>query len=364
MNGIRSVSAQSAEHGAVGSYMVLLNTARPLAEAQAALQARHSFDWTDGYWTIIKASPDDLKTLYAQGIVQYAEPAPTYQEAALPQDYLLASEKAYYPLTHQPQANMLLDGGCRPVVVAVVDSGIYPEDAEAYNTVPQSAWLNAANRQLGNADPLSRTELHGTSIAQIISRIGNNGLAGNSLTGNNVKVLPIQAKASSSFNSEDIFRAIDYAVGLPVKLANGRMVTNPYPAQVVNLSLGIMGLTEDKLQYFDTRLRDKVNDLNVILVAVAGNNGVNNEVANFARSDYTIGVGSVDWSGKRSSFSNQGPGLNTMAPGERLEIVLASGEVWVTSGTSQATAWVSAQVGALLYKEQNKLGNGYWKTMN
>ena len=85
----------------------------------------------------------------------------------------------------------------------------------------------------------------------------------------------------------------------------------------------------------------------VFVVASAGNanaEGVtypSRTAASGPVSEYTVGVGSVDKSDIKSSFSNFGKDLEIMAPGENIYTAFPGGQVGYWSGTSFATPIVT-----------------------
>ena len=118
-------------------------------------------------------------------------------------------------------------------------------------------------------------------------------------------------------------------------------------ADVINLSLG--GHDGSEL------LRQAVNyafDNGVTVVAAVGNDGLG--LVNYpATYDGVIGVTSVGASGRVSSFSNYGEGVDLAAPGVGVLVAGDSSTMMKMSGTSVSTAMVSGAVAMILAQQPN-----------
>lgn len=229
-----------------------------------------------------------------------------------------------------------------PVVIAVVDTGIYAEhelfkgvlaerngETSAYNSNPDSK-----KEGLENAEDRDE-EYHGTAVAGIIAMlIRELGLQ------NYVKILPIKASYTNSekkesFKVESVTEAIRYAVSVA-------------GADVVNLSLGIQATDDKKAQWRDnSALLAAVAEASreAVLVAAAGNNGRSSEKDAFypAALDGILGVMATGTDGEARDNTNYGDGYDMFAPGEEIRTA-AGGAVDAytqTDGTSMAAPFVS-----------------------
>lgn len=386
LQGLRAPQRLSGQQlNSAQDWMVLLDTSRDLDTVRHELQdARLHSTWNDAHWSAVRASQADVQRLLDRGTVQYAEPALTFSPGAQSEvqyatDELTSSEKAYYPLTKQTEAQQRLRPGCRPVVVAVIDSGLITPEKERFNLVHPRAWFNAVTGTQGNADipvGISNDDAHhGSAVAHIIFSVSGDGLKSNSLSMNNIKVLPITAMRAvtpapdaqgnvgdpyGTFTTPDVIKSIYYAVGQPVETSPGVTVTNPFPAQVLNLSLGAPNYSAASQEYFTTRVMSVVNQANAVLLAATGNQGAA-KVHNLAALPGTFGIGAIDLEGKEASFTNRGEGLDILAPGQRV-FARVGGVEQSWSGTSMATPWASAVMASLIYKEQHTKGEGFWKS--
>lgn len=88
---------------------------------------------------------------------------------------------------------------------------------------------------------------------------------------------------------------------------------------------------------------------NCIVVFAAGNNG--SEISSPANCDNRIIVaGSIDIYGNRSSFSNYGPELDVVAPGENVYSLFPGNSIIMNSGTSFSAPQVSGLAAMILSK--------------
>ncbi len=135
-------------------------------------------------------------------------------------------------------------------------------------------WVNATDMRnsLFAKDTAAPSSWHGTRVVGVMGALSNNGIgiAGMSW---GAWILPVRALGKGGGYDSDIIAGIEWAAGLPVVNSAGPPVPpNPYPADIVNLSLG--GGTDacagsDGAAY-ETALR-MVTALGVLVVISAGN---------------------------------------------------------------------------------------------
>lgn len=139
-------------------------------------------------------------------------------------------------------------------------------------------------------------------------------------------------------NLDHTVAAIRYAV------ANG--------AQVINYSGGGLirnAAEEEALRWARAR--------GVVVVAAAGNEGVNSDFYPFYPADYDLdnilSVTAVDRRGHLLDFSNYGRGtVDVAAPGKNIYSALPGGQHGYLTGTSQATAFVTGVAALLVASER------------
>lgn len=185
---------------------------------------------------------------------------------------------------------------------------------------------------------------HGTHIAGIIGAKKGNGLPLSGVApGVSLMILKYyDSKSTGISNLDNTIRAIRYAV---------RMGAN-----VINYSGGgMMKSTEE-----EAMLR-WAGEQGVLVVAAAGNEGVNSDFMHFYPADYDLpnilSVGAVDRFGSLMDLSNFGIAtVDIAAPGKNIYSTLPNGQYGFMTGTSQATAFASG-VAALLMSQDPRMQN-------
>ncbi len=231
------------------------------------------------------------------------------------------NDKAYgfqwhYPSLNLPSAWDVQTNESSPVVVAVIDTGIrahpdlqgqvlpgYDMISDTSNAGDGNGRDNNPNDE-GEDEPGGGSSWHGTHVAGTIGASTNNqnGVAGVSW---GAKILPVRALGRLGGSSADIVAAMTWAAGGTVT----GVPANPNPAKVVNLSLG--GASPPQKAY-----QDVIDAFpNTIFVIAAGNENVNASNTTPCNQQNVICVGSTNFAGKRSSFSNFGPAVDVMASG-------------------------------------------------
>ena len=192
-------------------------------------------------------------------------------------------------------------GGAR-VVVAVLDTGVAYRNLGRYKRSPD---LNPKRFKRGydfvanDQYPLDENG-HGTHVASTIAESANNGIG---LTGvaYGASILPVRVLNA---NGE----------GRTTAIARGIRFATDRGANIINLSF------EFGRSVIDADIPDVLSALRyarnkgVLVVGAAGNED-RRTVAYPARADNVLAVGSTTERGCRSAFSNDGTGLDLVAPG-------------------------------------------------
>jgi serine protease len=218
--------------------------------------------------------------------------------------------------------------GSTSTVVAVVDTGIRPGHPDLAGRLLQghdfiTDPVAAGDGDGRDADPFDNGDaaptssgLHGTHVAGIIGAATGNGqgMAGVDWA---CRVLPVRALGiqEGKGKDSDIAAAIRWAAGLDV----ADVPRNPTPAKVINLSFGAPGYGA----LLDRAIQE-VQDHGVIVVAAAGNDGVDAGNIYPAAFPNVITVGATRLGGGRASYSNFGTTVDLMAPGGSLSQTLPS----------------------------------------
>ncbi|MDC0710348.1 S8 family peptidase [Stigmatella sp. ncwal1] len=231
------------------------------------------------------------------------------------------NDKGYALQWHYSSLNLssawdVVTNEATPVVVAVVDTGIrshpdlqgvllpgYDMISDASNAGDKNGRDNDPTDE-GGDEPGGGSSFHGTHVAGTIGAATNNqsGVAGVSW---GAKIVPVRALGRLGGSSADIVAAMAWAAGGTVT----GVPANPNPAKVVNLSLG--GAAPPQKAY-----QDVIDAFpNTIFVIAAGNENVDATGTTPCNQQNVICVGSTNFAGKRSSFSNFGTPVDVMASG-------------------------------------------------
>ena len=230
-----------------------------------------------------------------------------------------------------------LETGGSSTTVAILDSGLALVPDLACRTIV------APHRARAEIDPVpddvSDTDGHGTWIAGVIGACVDNGVGIAGIAWD-ASIMPI--KVCEEYPTGTFCLSSLIALGLDWAVAHG--------ADVINMSFGSVfpsTIVSERIQ--------AAKDAGLLLVAAAGNDGV--ETISFpARESGVLAIGShgIDRSG--SSFSNTGPEVDLLAPGEDIPAPTigefcdspASEVVCSVDGTSGAAAHVSGAIALLM----------------
>lgn len=237
-----------------------------------------------------------------------------------------------------------------------IDNNGYAGDCAGWNFAVLSR-PKKDQTQAGNNQVYDDTG-HGTHISGIIAAVENSiGIVGMS---QNIEILPI--KVLKQIQSERESRIISYE-GLSHWVAQGILYAIEKNVDVINLSLGWPERVQNELVNLAI---ERAHNAGIILIAGSGNDSHNASIYPCAHP-YVICVGSSGIDGQMSEFSNYGPHVDLLAPGEYIlsllpqkvdsldfnKIILFSDDLLAyMSGSSQSAPIISA-VAAML-KTQNK----------
>jgi thermitase len=222
--------------------------------------------------------------------------------------------------------------GGSEVLVAILDTGIDEQHEDLAGKVASD--VNFTDSQTAS-DRLG----HGTHVAGIIAATANNriGIAGMAPNCRllNVKVADDKGMVWASAAAKGIIWAVDKG------------------AKVINMSLAIPAETpalEEAVDYAWSK--------GAVVIAAAGNTG--SAVPTYPAScSNVIAVAATDINGALWDRSNHGDWVNAYAPGVEIYSTVPGNSYSYKSGTSMATAYVTAMAALMLDTVTDANGNGF-----
>jgi len=208
-----------------------------------------------------------------------------------------------------------------PTTGAPLGTFLIANDGDGWDPDPSDPgdWISTTDTQnpLFASDTVEPSSWHGTRVVGVFGAITNNdvGIAGMTWS---AWILPVRALGKGGGYDSDIIAGIEWAAGLPVTNPDGPAVpNNPYPADIINLSLGGSGSCpsdyEDALQ--------QVTQMGLLVVASAGNGGTPGETApldapaNCASAvPGVMGIVGLRNVGTKVGYSSFGTGATLAAP--------------------------------------------------
>jgi serine protease len=131
-------------------------------------------------------------------------------------------------------------------------------------------WISATDQQNAlfpsSSCPIANSSWHGTRVVGILGAITNNSVGIAGMTWGSW-ILPVRALGKCSGYDSDIIAGIEWAAGISVSTAASPVPDNPYPANIINLSLGGTGSCISAYQI----ALNKVTSLGALIVVSAGN---------------------------------------------------------------------------------------------
>ncbi len=347
---------EAVREGALQSHVLRLPRPMSLAEARAVAQR-----------------------LRATGRVEFAEPDVRARALSVPNDpYFRYQWHLDEPESVAGGINAVgawdITQGSPSVVVAVVDSGILAHSDLAAQVLPgydfvsttlhsndgngrdndpsdPGEWISANETGTYGEDKAKPSTWHGTHVAGIVAAAGNNasGVVGVAWRS---RILPVRVLGKGGGTTSDITDGIVWAAGGNVP----GVPANPYPAKVINLSLGGSGVCSQTYQNAIDFARSK----GAVVIVAAGNDTVDMADASPANCAGVISVAAVSKTGALASYSNFGSGVTLSAPGgDSGGGIFSTGDMGITTplhdnsfiyaqGTSMAAPVVSGVAALML----------------
>ncbi|WP_224243083.1 S8 family peptidase [Hyalangium gracile] len=232
------------------------------------------------------------------------------------------NDPAYTAQWHYPALNLPsawdVNIGAGSVTVAVLDTGIathpdlQPRIVQGYDMISDADNAGDGDGRdsvpidMGKDEPGGGSSWHGTHVAGTIGAATDNGSGVAGVTWA-ARIMPVRVLGKKGGTSFDIAAAMNWAAGGVVT----GIPTNPTPARVVNMSLG--GASPPSSTYQDI-INPRAAEGTIYIIA-AGNESTDTTNSTPCNQDNVICVGSTNFAGRRSSFSNFGAQVDVMAAG-------------------------------------------------
>ncbi|MBI2268751.1 MAG: S8 family serine peptidase [Bacteroidetes bacterium] len=292
---------------------------------------------------------DLLERLEGSGIAEYVEREPKDYACFTPNDPSYGSQWSLAKIN--AAAAWDISTGNANIVVAIVDNAIQTTHPDLQPNI----WVNPGeiagdgidNDNNGYIDDINGYDLadgnndpnppntsfsHGTHVAGIVSAKSNNGI-GIASIGSNIKLMCVKAAPDASDVMTSATPGIYYAA-----LNNAR---------VINCSFG-------SASYSTTRqaIIDWAYNRGSIVVAVAGNSGINNKVYPGAMNN-VVCVTATNSSDIKESSSTYNSWVDVSAPGTGIYSTIPTNSYTSYTGTSMAAPAVSGLLGLILSVNPN-----------
>ncbi|MHB1685941.1 MAG: S8 family serine peptidase [Ignavibacteriaceae bacterium] len=258
--------------------------------------------------------------------VEWAEPKFLRKPAVIPKNISITPNDQYYSQQYNlakidAAAAWNISTGSPNIIIGIVDTGVDWSHPDLYGNIWHNPnWQNDTNFLGdsigwdfgGNGDanlnptpdnnPMEDVPAHGTFVAGIASAVTNNGI-GVAGIGYNCKIMAVKvSQGNITSNKEPLivygFEGIKYAVD--------------HGAKVINCSWGGGGYSEAEQETINYAISK-----GALVVAAAGNDN-SNELFYPASYKGVLSVGATDETDTKSFYSNYGPNIDVMAPGDNI----------------------------------------------
>jgi len=204
-----------------------------------------------------------------------------------------------------------------PTTGAALGTYLTANDGDGWDPDPSDPgdWISStdqANPLFPSSDcPVEDSSWHGTRVAGIFGAITDNDVGIAAMTWQSW-ILPVRALGKCGGYDSDIIAGIEWAAGISVSTAQTPVPDNPYPASIINLSLG--GTGSCPTSYQDAL--STVTGMGVLVVVSAGNaSGSVEAPANCSASvSGVIAVAGLRNVGTKVGYSSFGPEVGISAP--------------------------------------------------
>jgi serine protease len=204
-----------------------------------------------------------------------------------------------------------------PTTGAALGTYLIANDGDGWDPDPSDPgdWISSIDQQnalFPSSDcSIADSSWHGTRVVGIFGAITNNNVGIAGMTWDSW-ILPVRALGKCGGYDSDIITAIEWAAGMSVSTSQTPVPDNPYPANIINLSLGGSGSCSTAYQ----SALSTVTGMGVLVVASAGNaSGSVEAPANCSASvPGVIAVAGLRNVGTKVGYSSFGAEVGIAAP--------------------------------------------------
>ena len=192
---------------------------------------------------------------------------------------------------------------------AALDTFLRANDGDGWDADPSDPgdWLNSTDQQNSlfpaTDCPIEDSSWHGTRVVGVLGALTNNGVGIAGMTWQPY-ILPVRALGKCGGYDSDIIAGMQWSAGLSVQ----GVPDNPYPADIINLSVG--GTTSCSSDY--QSVIGTLSGLGVLIVASAGNGGSSVDAP--GNCPGVLAVAGVRNVGTKVGYSSFGPEVGIAAP--------------------------------------------------
>jgi serine protease len=205
-----------------------------------------------------------------------------------------------------------VDQDYNPTTGAALGTFLIANDGDGWDPDPSDPgdWISSTDQKNTTLFPTASCAVqdsswHGTRVMGVLGALTNNGIGVAGMTWNPY-LLPVRALGKCGGYDSDILSAMQWAAGLQVT----GVPDNPYPADIINLSLGGPGACDSKSPY--PSVIQNLTNMGVLIVASAGNGGSTvDEPANCTGVLAVAGLRNV---GTKVGYSSFGGEVGVAAP--------------------------------------------------
>jgi serine protease len=167
-----------------------------------------------------------------------------------------------------------VDQDYNPTTGAALGTFLIANDGDGWDPDPSDPgdWINSTDQMNTTLFPTANCPIqdsswHGTRVVGVMGALTNNGVGIAGMTWNPY-ILPVRALGKCGGYDSDIVAGMQWAAGMSVTDPSGNPVPdNPYPADIINLSLGGSGSCPSEY----TNVIPNLTAMGVLIVASAGN---------------------------------------------------------------------------------------------